>query len=393
MKTMNLLACLFVIATGAAAHAEDAKPKPTVKIANETMIFKLDDSRNRRENTGIHSMHLSPDASRVLYVQRVPPAVKPAGGGPRRNRRAYRLVLRDIKTRKDTILPGSPSESDDFLVAYVSTRPFDAEGKNLVVPVGLGPADKPLRAGRGQMQLGVYSLADRKLKKLDLTAAMIFPSYDAEGKNLIVLAMSVRDGRHDIASSKLVTSPADKIQFKQIGVVGLPRSPCPGGRVLPVLLPPASGLSGTSSQWAFILYDTKSDKQLLALPSQSTRLDDYNPQWTADGRYLYYVDSEKDATPDGRTRHKNIMRIWDRTKGVEHAIIQDVIPVGRGPGKSAMVLVHSKEGRCSVHNAANGKDSPLLGEGTRLINADGRFLLYVKQDKDGTKSVYRAEMK
>ena len=386
MKTLNQLTCLLVVAIASGAWAQDAKPQPTVKIVNETRLFIS-------ENAGMHSMCLSPDAKTLLYVQRIPPAAKPDGKGAPQNRRGYRLVIHDIKAGKDTVMPGAPSGSDDFLVACVSMRPFDAAGKNVAIPVGLGPADEPVRIGKGQMQLGIYDLAAGKLKKLDLTAPVIFPSYDAEGKNLIVFAMFGGDKGPDIAASKIVISPADKIKFKQIGITGLPRAPCPGGTILPVLIPPTRDQPDAARRGVFVLYDTKADKRLLMLPLQEgNKLDDYNPQWTTDGRYLYYVDSEKDATPDGQMRRKSITRIWDRKKAVEHAIIEDVIPVGPAPGESAMILKY-KDRSCKIHNPTTAKTSPLLGEGTKLINANGRFLLYVKQDKDGTKSVYRAEMK
>lgn len=393
MKTLNQLTCLLVITIASVAWAEGAKPQPTVKIVNETRIFKLDDSRNIRENAGVHSMCLSPDAKTLLYVQRIAPAAKPDGDDWMQKRRGYRLVLRDIKAGRDTILPGAPSGSDDFLVACVSMHPFDAAGKNIVIPIGIGPSDEPVRPGKGQMQLGIYNLAAGKLKKFDLTASVIFPSYDAEGKNLIVLAMVARDGRPDMAASKIVISPVDKIKFQKIGITGLPRSPYPVGDILPVLLPPARDQGEATRRGTFVLYDTKADKRLLMLPTQSGgKIDDYNPQWTGDGRYLYYVDSENDQSPDGKMRPKSITRIWDRKKAVEHAIIEDVVPIGPAPGKSAMILKY-KDRSCKVHNAATAKTSPLLGEETKLINANGRFLVYVKQDKDGTESVYRAEMK
>ena len=393
MKTLNHFTCLLVVAIASNVWSRDAKPQPTVKIVNETKVFELDDSRNVRENAGVHSMRLSPDAAMLLYVQRTAPAARANDDGAARNRRGYRLVLRDIKAGKDTVMPGAPSESDDFLVAYVSMRPFDASGKNIIIPIGLGKADETVRIGEGQMQLGIYNLATGKLKKLDLTAPVIFPSYDADGKNLIAFAMFTKDRRPDMASSKIVVSPIDKIKFKQIGIVGMPRAPCPGGTVLPVLLPPSRDQPNAPRRTAFVLYDTKADKQLLMLPIQSgNKLDDYNPQWTKDGRYLYYVDSEKDATPDGKMRRKSITRIWDRQKAVEHAIIENVIPIGPAPGNSAMILI-DKDRNCKLHNPDTNKTSPLRGTGSRLINANGRFLLYVKQDRNGKQSVYRAEMK
>ena len=382
MRTLNQLACLLVVAIASGTLAQDVKPQPTAKIVNETRINILD-------YAGMHSMCLSPDAKTLLYVQRLPPPAKPDGEA----RRGYRLVVRDIKTGKDTVMPGAPSGSDDFLVACISMRPFDATGKNIVIPVGLGPADEPVRIGEGQMQLGIYNLAAGKLKKLDLTAPVIFPSYDADGKNLIVFAMFTKDRRPDMASSKIVISPADKIKFKQIGIIGLPRSPCPVGDILPVLLPPNRQDPNAPRKSAFVLYDTKADKQLLMLPMQEgNKLDDCNPQWTADGRYLYYVDSEKDESPDGRMRRKNITRIWDRKKAVEHAIIEDVVPVGPAPGKSAMILKY-KDRSCKIHYPATGKTSPLLNGKTKLISANGRFLVYIKELEDGMACVYRAEMK
>jgi hypothetical protein len=391
MKTLNQLACMLVNAIPTIAFAQDAKPQPTVKIVNETKIFKLDDSRNISENSSTHSMCLSPDAQTLLYVQKIPPAAKPDGEAPKRASRGYRLVIRDIKTGKETVLPGAPSGSDDFMVACVSMRPFDAAGKNLIIPVDLGPVDQPTRIGKGQMQLGTYELATGKLTKLDVTGPVIFPSYDAAGKNIIVFVMAVGDKGPDMASSKIVISPVDKIKFKQIGVTGLPRSPCPAAGILPVLLRPNRDQG--ENRGSFVLYDTKGDKQIIRLPLQrGNKLDDYNPQWTADGRFLYYVDSETDASPDGTTRRKNITRIWDRKKAVEHAIIQDVLPIGPAPGKSAMILRY-KDGSSKVHDPAANKTSPLLGDGTKLINANGRFILYIKSDKEGIKSVYRAEIK
>ncbi|MDP6634895.1 MAG: hypothetical protein QGG42_08365 [Phycisphaerae bacterium] len=386
MKTLNQLICLFVVAIASTTWAQDAKPKPAVKIVKETKIFKLDDSRDVRENAGMHSMRLSPDGKTLLYMQQIPQANK-------QTRRGYRLLTRDIKTGKDAVMPGAPSGSDDFLVAYISMRPFDAAGKNLVIPVGVGQDNEPVQIGKGQMQLGSYNLATGKHKKLDLTAPVVFPSYDAAGKNLIVFAMFTRDGRPDMPSSKIVISAVDKIKFKQISVVGMPRSPCPAGDLLPVLLPPNRQDPNVGRKAGFVLYDTKADKQLLMLPIQSgNKLDDYNPQWTADGRYLYYVDSENDAGPDGRMRRKSITRIWDRKKAVEHAILEGVIPVGPAPDKSAMIL-KPEDGGCKIHNPATAKTTPLLSSETRIINADGRFLLYVKTLKDGSKSVYRAEIK
>ncbi|MCP4377134.1 MAG: hypothetical protein GY794_13280, partial [bacterium] len=328
MKLLNQLACLLVIAAVSNAWAEDAKPKPTVKIVNETKIFALEESRNIRENNGVHSMRLSPDGKTLLYIERLPKVAN-------QRRRGYRLHIRDIKTGKDTVMPGAPSRSDDFLVAYASMYPFDATGKNLVIPIITSKDNKPVKIGEGEMQLGIYDIATGKLDKLDMKAPVIFPSYDATGKNLIVFEMFVGSGGPDMELSKIVVSPVDKIKFKKIGVMGMPRSPCPTGDILPILLPPERKNPDAPRQSELVIYDTKADKKLASPPLASgSKIDDYNPQWTTDGRYLYYIDSEIDKTPDGDSRYKRIMRVWDRKKSAEVSLAENIIPIGPAPGKA-----------------------------------------------------------
>jgi hypothetical protein len=383
MKTVNQLIGLLVIAAATGAQTQAAKPAPGVKLTNETPIFKLDDSRKINANRGMHTMRLSPDGKMLLYVRRVKAANKETRGG-------YQLALRDIKTGKDTIMPGAPCGSDDFFVACVSMLPFDAKGEKLVIPIGAGA--EPVRPGRGTMQLGLYDIKSGKVNKLDLSGPIIFPTYDAEDKNLIVLVMAKGERGPDPANSKIVVSPADKIKFRKIGLMGLPRSPCPGSSVLPILLAPARDAGQEARRGVFVLYDTKSDKQLAAPPASRSKLDDYNPQWTADGRYLYYVDTEKDAGPNGCVKRKSILRIWDRRKNAEHAIIEGMIPVGPGPGKSAMILSDGR-GLHYMTDPTSQKTASLGDNIVRLISAGGGFIVYIKHDKNGDNQVFRAKIK
>lgn len=391
-----VIATAVIIAT-AIASAEDAKPPAAPKLVNETKIFDLDESRDIRENRGLHSMRLSPDAALLLYIQRMtfpggPATPQPRGvpNRPPRPRRGYRLVLRDIKTAKDTTLPGAPFRSDDFAVMFVSMRPFSPDGKKLILPVGTDEdGDGIHNLAKEKMDLVLYDVASGKTAKLDLASPILFPTFSGDGKQLIVLAM-VKEKQATLHVAPV--APADKIKFKQLGIWGLPRSPCPAAPVLPLLLPPARDEGQEMRRGSFILYDIKADKRLAVLPTQSEgKLDDYNPQWTADGRYLYYYDIEEGTAPDGGTRRKTVTRVWDRTKSVETAIIEGVVPVGPAPGKSTVVLMGSGSGGTCIHDAAAEKMSPLPE--VRFINAQGRFLVYVRQDKDGKKSVYRAEIK
>jgi hypothetical protein len=388
MKNMKKLTCLLAVALMASvASAQDAEKKSAVKIVKETKIFALDKLRTIDENSGLHSMQLSPDGKTLLYARRLPRANV-------QERLRYHLVLRDIKAGTDTVMPGDPLESNDFLVACTSMRPFDATGKKIVIPVGTNQDGKPGRLGKGQMQPGIYDIATGKLDKLDMKAPIILPSYDATGKNLIVFAMFPGKRGSDMEWCKTIVSPVNKIKFRKIGVAGLPRTPCPIGDILPILLPPERKIPDAPRQSELVIYDTKADKKLTSPPLTSGRkLDDYNPQWTTDGRYLYYVDREMYKTPDGNTRRKQIMRVWDRKKSIEQSLTEDHIPIGPAPEKAGMIVLDNKNYSYSLHDPATGKTTPLALKKSRIISVSGRFMVYVKKDKTGTNSVYRAEIK
>ena len=382
MKKLNKLACLLVIAIASVASAQNS----SIKIVKETKIFVLDKSRDFTENL-VHSMRISPDGKTLLYVERLPQ-------DDNQNRRGYRLCLRDIKTGKDTVLPGAPSGSDDFLVAYVSMYPFDATGKKIILPVCVSENNEPVSPGNGQMQLNVYDIATGKLTELDLTASMLFPSYDASGKNIIVFMMFETDRGPDLELSKIVVSPSNKIKFRKIGTMGLPRTPCPIGDILPILLPPNRKNPGGPKESDLIVYDMKANGKIASLPLLSgSKLDDFNPQWTGDGRYLYYVDYQEKLPSEGIMRSKQLMRVWDRKKLVEKSVTEDLIPIGPVPGKAGMIVVDEKNHSYSIHNPVSGKTTPILDGKTKIISITGRFMVCVKPGPDGKKSVYRTEIK
>jgi hypothetical protein len=393
MKTINTLALMFTIALASVASAQDgeqesvqnAKQEPAIKIVKETNIFLLDKARDIGQSRGVvHSMRLSPDGKTLLYIKKIP---------QKKNKRSgYRLAILDIKTGKETVMPGAPISSNDFLIAYVATQPFDATGKNIVFPIGISKNDRPIALGRDKIGLGIYNIATGKVKKLALTAFVIFPTYDAKGKNLIVLEMFMgKAGGPDLALSKIVISPVDKIKFRKIGAMGMPRSPCPSGDVLPVLLLPTPNTTKSK----LLLHNTKSDKKLATMPLDSGIIpEECYPQWTPDGRYFYYVDCENDKAPDGNPRPKRVMRIWDQKKSVEHSLVDGMVPIGPAPGKTGMIVLNNRINAYLIHDPVTSKLSPILdgSTGARIISVTGKFLVCLKND-NGVRTVYRAEIK
>jgi hypothetical protein len=58
-----------------------------------------------------------------------------------------------------------------------------------------------------------------------------------------------------------------------------------------------------------------------------------------------------------------------------------------------MIVLGKKNYSYSIHNPASGKTSPILDGKTKITSITGRFMVCVKQNPDGTKSVYRTEIK
>ena len=148
------------------------------------------------------------------------------------------------------------------------------------------------------------------------------------------------------------------------------------------------------------LYDIKADKEIADLPlhQRNRNLDDWETQWTAGGRYLYYHDVREVMveTPEGpRQRTRPVARIWDRTTNKPAGRVLDAIPVGPGPTATTMVLARRTDagfGGFLLHDAKSGKEYPLGDSSMKLVHAWGPKVLYVKRSSEGTETLYLAEI-
>ena len=375
MKTAFTIALLSILCFAGLTLAQGPK------LAGEKLILADDDAWKVRENAGLHSMKLSPDAKHLLYFRKRRVIVN------ERDRPAYRVVLREVASGKDVVLPVTPLDFDDPLVAMLSMRPFDASGTKVVLGAGLDANDNGLHEHRTEkMEAVVYDIAKGRKTSLPIKGDMVFPTFDRTGKGLVVMTAN-----RAVKTGKLYTTALENVKLKEYSRWGFPRSLCPTADVLPMLLPPEGGSRPT---FKFVLYDLAKDEQIAEPPlhERNTKLDDYNPQWTANGRYLCYVDLKVESA-DGRERRKLITRIWDRVEGKEYGIVDGSIPVGPGPGKTTIVLV---EGRriLRLHDVASGKSWPLGDEGMRVIAAQGKYMIYARSKEAGDKKpgAYLAEI-
>jgi hypothetical protein len=87
------------------------------------------------------------------------------------------------------------------------------------------------------------------------------------------------------------------------------------------------------------------------------------------------------------------MRVWDREKLVEKSVTEGLTPIGPAPDKAGMIIGDEKKLSYSIHNPVSGKTTPILDRKTKIISITGRFMVCVKSSPDGTKTVYRTEIK
>ncbi len=358
------------------------------KLVNEKQILPDNENWKISENQGINSMRLSPDGKHLLYIR----WEKVNDPEENRQRRIYRIVLRNIASGKDKTLPIPAYRNGEIAVIMLSMNVFDTTGKRIVLGVGIDANGDGRHDHRQEkMKPVVYDIASGKTKDLSMQDDIIIPTFDRTGKGFIIIAADKQ-----ARTGKLITMRTEKASPKVHHIWGLPRGVCPAADVLSLLLPPDRNAGRREN---LVLYDLKADKQIAKLPTheKNTKLDDYNPQWTGDGRYLYYVDMKDDAAggPDN-PKTKPITRIWDRKTNKEGGIVDSAIPIGPGPGKTTMVLGKPLKGVMTpkgyiLHDAATGKSWPLCDNFKRVITAQGKYVIYVKKTL-GKPGAYMAEI-
>ena len=382
----------LVVMTAVCLAVTAATGQDTPRLGDETEIMTLDKAAKVRENNGMWSMKLSPDLEHLLYI-RGEQAQVPDDQGEQRQRTVYRMILRNVATGAEKVLPAAAVDVDDYIVACLSMKLFGPAGRKIVLPLpekSDGNGIVSIIGGGSGMQVGLYDVASGRVDRLDVKGPVIFPSFDGSGKKLIVLSMDVK-----ARSGILYVTSADKIDLKPLNQWGLPRTPCPTADLMPLLLPPERD---GPSKAGFVLYDLKADavKFKLLANERGTKLDDYNPQWTADGRCLYYVDMKEEGDGDSRTR-KMFTRVWDVKENKEAGLVDAAVAIGPGPGKTSMVLTAIRSSgpeqrQVLLHDAARSVTWSLAAGSIRPISTQAGRLVYVRMGDDGTETVCVAEI-
>lgn len=384
------------------------QPAVEPRLTNAKRVFPKGGVRWKKPTQySFWAMRLSPDGKSILYTRPKGEPPLTAEGVPDRHKAEYELLLRNLSTGKDTVLPIGPIRSG-WRTGHTRFNPFDPTGRRLALAkVALVEVELDRPEGRGrdtavrsEMEVLLYDVGAGKIKKTRIKGGMAFAKFDRTGKRLIAAQGSGR-------AWGLYTADLDKFKLKPIGVQGFPSGVCPGADVVCIWQPPKRiGRPTPRSRpkrgpQRLFLYDLKAGKEIanLRVHERNSKLDDWETQWTANGRYLYYYDVMEDpaATPaDGRRKKTQpIVRIWDRVANKPAGTIGDAIPVGPGPTGTTMVLGKwgaDRGGGIILHDAKTGVDWPLAGAGVHLVHAWGKRIAYMKRAADGTETAYVAEI-
>ena len=382
-----LLGCL-VGAGSAVFGAPAAGPEPGVlapKLVNERPLFTGDIPAYKRPNQyAAWSMRLSPGGKHVLYSRPKPGQKVDPTGLESLRKAAYELVLHELATGKETVLPVALVD-DEVRSGYTRYNFFAPAGDRLLLMYSNDQKPNP-------MMFKCYDISTATFVTPQVKGRQLFAKFDRTGAGLIFVSAD-----ETTRALRLFTSHPNGEELRELKAKGLPSAVCPTADVACVWTPPeplppkATGDRPERGPQRLALYDLAADKEIAELPlnQANSKLDDWECQWTSDGRYLYYYDVR-----DAKT---SFTHAWDRVGGKSVAEVDDAVAVGPGPTPTTMFLarlrwtLNEPSKGFLLHDAGTGK-SWALGEGTDLIHAWGRTALYSKKDAAGVEVPYVAEI-
>ena len=355
----------------------DPWPATWAKIIDEKVIFKVTNELGITTDRAPGPMKLSPDGTRLLYVRRR--VLEPDERG--RIRWGHDLILLDLETRQQKVLP-VPSyvePCNEMLLWMLSMNIFDAAGKRIVLGAGVDKnKNGQFDDQEERQQLAIYDIPEDKLIRLGLTGQRLVASFDQTGGRLIVCTVERR--REDLG---VYVTPADKLKLKKLNIWGLPLIACPVADVIPLVLPSSRRGVRTTREPAppeLVLYDLKEEKVIAALPTRhadTLDLEQRSPQWTADGRFLYYIDVAPGPAGDRRKQRSRLSRIWDRKSNKLYQAVPNLVAIGPGPTSTTMMLTSHDMGQgLAIHDPASHTAWMVQGEWIRVTGALGSIVSY-----------------
>ncbi len=396
MRHAFLLVAVCLLWAAPACLADDPH------LVNERPVFAEGAPKYKTPGQfGVFAMRLSPDGKSLLYPRATGEAPLDSRGRPDWQKVSYELVLRSLASGAETVLPVGRLDSG-YRTGFTRLNMFDPTGTKLAladIQTHEIKEGERVTATRRSMKIALYDIPAGKRTETDIEGAMAMAKFDRSGKGLIVL-------RGSRSGLDLHTAALPGLELRPLKIKGYIQSVCPAAEVICVWVPPARikptrpGQRPQRGPQRLVLYEVQTDREMTELPinQRNSMLDDWETQWTPDGRCLYYVDVREveEQTPEGpRKRTKEVSRLWDRTAGKEAGLVGGAVPLGPGPTPTSVVLAKWSEAGYRgllLHDAASGKAYPLGEPSFRPVHAWGSRVVYARPGPAGEEAAYVAEI-
>ncbi len=357
-------------------------------LSGEKMLVKLDHASVVNKNKGLWSARLTPDGKTLLVHRRLE---APKGSSVADN--PFGLVKVDIASGKNQTL-AVPLTMSDELGFCLSGNPFDAAGGRIVLSGGLdADGDGVFDSRKEDLRAVLLDLAENKAVDTKITGKTVLPMFDRAGKNILLMQTTQDDkGQKGL----FLTLPVDTLKPAELGAWACLGAVCPTADIV-VLFTMGQGADSTHPTPTLSLMDYSKGKTVktLYVHTRNNRLPDLRPQWTADGRYLYFVDVAEDKVK-GESSLQTGTRIYDAKADKEVAMLADTIPVGPGPGGSSMILANlsreQESPRILLSHAPTAKVWPVEKADARAVSATGKHLVYIKGVDDDNDAYFMAQI-
>lgn len=346
---MKSIAVVAVSVACAALALADPPAKSSVRLVREKTLFA-------NWSQPDFSCQVSPDHKYLFYIR---------PDEDRGEERRVKLVLRELATGKDLVLPDQPVKAYAVNPSAVSHlmagRLFTPDSKKILT---LG--DSPQQPNPAY-QLRLYDIAAGKSTDLGVSASWMQATLDHQGSHAFVYT-----GYSEVDDPRLQRVDLKTLKSHESKLVGWMFHPSASLELLPVLISPVG--EGKAGLYLLDTSDCESREKLEVAEDALDCLDRTDEvRWTSDGRYLYYTDYEPLNDPDSASDLISVVHIRDcKTKTQLKDIIRDGVPVGPGPTDSSMFLDIS--GKLVLHDVATGQVLP-VGE-VNVCWTDGKKMIY-----------------
>jgi len=396
-----LTAAACLLATGWASAQIEPATQPTQpltwpRLMNSRLIVTRDDAAKLSGSVpatqGPWSARLSPDGVRMLYVRTETLPVKARTPTAPSAITVHRIVLRDMIESSEKRLPIPPCTTDDIIPMQMKMNVFDVMGKRIVLGAGEDPNSQGYSSyGMGdKMQGYVYDLDTETLSALGVRDLIVVPTFDRTGKGVFAHTwnrVTTGAGIHFVS----LDAPGPK----KLDVPGAPWTMCPTADILPIDQTPMRGRGEEGIK--LVLYDVQARRVLTALPvgGGDASASIFAPQWTSDGRYLYYADVTREGASTTLVLTLSSF-VYDCQEKKQVGTVPRCFALGFGPTPTTMVMYQvdkdSKKRWLVLHDLSKGTVVRLGEAGVRPLDARGKYVLYARSLTGGKEGIFKGEI-